>query len=231
MKLVIIIPAYNEELNIESSVMKALAYLGDKEGEVIVVNDGSLDRTGKIIDRLASEHPGRVRAIHHAKNEGYAPALRDGFLTARCDWIFYTDADNQFVLKEIDKLTALSEGADLVIGYRADRRDPPFRKFAARVYNAMVRFAFGLRGVSDIDCAFKLFRRNVFDRIRIESKYFLIDAEILIKAHRLGMVIRETPVSHLPRKLGASTVKPKHVLTTLLGLAKLYVRVKIRAFP
>jgi glycosyltransferase involved in cell wall biosynthesis len=228
MALSIVFPAYNEELNIESSVARALDYLKGKEGEVIVVNDGSSDRTAEILERLARENPGRVRLIHHEFNQGYAPALRDGFLAAKSDWIFYTDADNQFVLGEIDRLIAIREGADLAIGYRADRQDPALRKFAAATYNRMVRLAFGLKGVSDIDCAFKLFRREVFDRIRIESKHFLIDAEILIKAHRLGMVIRETPVTHLPRKLGTSTVKLKHVLNTLTGLVGLWFRLKCR---
>jgi glycosyltransferase involved in cell wall biosynthesis len=228
MALSIVFPAYNEELNVESSVARALEYLKGKEGEVIVVNDGSSDRTAEILERLAREHPGRVRPIHHELNQGYAPTLRDGFLAAKSDWVFYTDADNQFVLGEIDRLIAIREGADLAIGYRADRQDPPLRKFAAATYNRMVRLAFGLKGVSDIDCAFKLFRREVFERIRIESKHFLVDAEILIKAHRLGMVIRETPVTHLPRKLGSSTVKPKHVLTTLTGLIALYFRLKGR---
>ncbi|MFH1017559.1 MAG: glycosyltransferase family 2 protein [Pseudomonadota bacterium] len=228
MALSIVFPAYNEELNVENSVHQALAYLKDKEGEVIVVNDGSTDRTAELLEGLVRRFPGRVRAIHHAQNRGYAPTLRDGFLAAKGDWVFYTDADNQFVLGEIDRLTALSEGADLVIGYRADRQDPAFRKFTARIYNSMVHFVFGLRGVRDIDCAFKLFRRSVFNRIQIESRHFLIDAEILIKAQRLGMVIRETAVTHLPRKSGRSTVKPKHVLLTLIGLARLYWRVKTR---
>jgi dolichol-phosphate mannosyltransferase len=222
MWLSIVLPAYNEELNIGPSVKEGLDYLAARDGEVVAVNDGSRDRTGAILDELAAANPGRLRVLHHPVNLGYAPTLRDGFLAAKGDWIFYTDSDRQFVMREIDELFKLSEGADLVVGFRKDRQDPPLRKFAAWGYNRLVRLFFGLRGVRDIDCAFKLFRRDVFRKLEIRSAHFVVDAEILVKAHRLGLTIRETGVTHLPRPAGKSTVKPAHVAKTLVGLAKLW---------
>jgi glycosyltransferase involved in cell wall biosynthesis len=224
MELSIVFPAYNEEGNIEKAVQDSLAYLGSRPGEVLVVNDGSRDRTAEILSRLEKAHPGRVRALHHEINQGYAPTLRDGFLAAKGEWIFYSDSDNQFVLKELDLLMNLRDGVDMVVGYRKDRQDPAFRKFAAGTYNFLVRLFFGLRGVRDIDCAFKLFHRSVFQKIKIESSHFLIDGEILIKAQHLNMKIKEVGVTHLPREVGTSTVRFFHVTNTLAGLAKLYWR-------
>jgi glycosyltransferase involved in cell wall biosynthesis len=214
----------NEEANISDTVRSALAYLEGKTGEVIVVDDGSRDGTAGIVASWEKEHPGRVRLIRHPVNLGYAAALRRGFDEARGDWIFYSDADNQFDLREIDLLWPLSDGADMVVGFRKDRQDPPLRIFAARGYNRMASFLFRLQ-VRDIDCAFKLFRRDVFDRIRIESTRFLVDVEILAKARKLGMTVRETGVTHLPRTRGRSTVRFNDILRTLRGLAWLFGKI------
>jgi glycosyltransferase involved in cell wall biosynthesis len=222
MELSLVFPAFNEAANIREAVGSALAYLARRTGEVVVVNDGSGDETGALLDGLTRQHPDRVRAIHHPKNLGYAAALRDGFLAARGDWVFYTDADNQFDLAEIDRLWALREGMDLVVGYRLDRKDPPFRLFTARVWNLMIRALFGLRGVRDVDCAFKLFRRGFFDIVAIRSSGFLVDAELLVKAQRAGLKITETGVHHRPRVHGRSTVRVRHVLQALAGLGKLW---------
>jgi glycosyltransferase involved in cell wall biosynthesis len=221
MWLSIVFPAYDEEANIGAAVGDALAYLGDRDGEVVVVNDGSRDRTGEILDELARRHPGRVRPIHHASNQGYAAALRDGFLASRGDWIFYTDADRQFVLRELDTLLLHSPEADLIVGYRRHRKDPPLRRFAAWGYNRLICLCFGLRGVRDIDCAFKLFRRGVFRKLEIRSAHFVVDAEVLVKAQRAGLRIREVGVTHLPRRAGHSTVGPGHILQTLADLRDL----------
>lgn len=217
-------PAFNEEANISETVFNALSYLQGKQGEVVVVDDGSRDRTADLVDSLSKQHPGRVRLVRHAMNLGYAHALRDGFAAAKGDWIFYSDADNQFDLSEIDLLWPHSEGSDLVVGFRKNRQDPFPRILAARVYNWIARTLFGI-GVRDIDCAFKLFRKDVFDRIRIESSGFLVDCEILAKAHKSGMKVREVGVTHRPRTRGRSTVRARDVLRTLRGLAWLFKKI------
>jgi glycosyltransferase involved in cell wall biosynthesis len=224
MKLSIVFPAFNEKENIAESVSAALAYLGEKPGEVIVVDDGSRDETPSIVNALEKKHPGRVRLVPHPVNLGYAAALRDGFSAARGDWIFYSDADNQFDLREIDLLIPLTEGADLVVGFRKNRQDPPLRIFAAWGYNLVASTLFRL-SVRDIDCAFKLFRKDVFHRIRIESKGFLVDLEILAKARKQKMVVREVGVTHLPRTKGQSTVRFRDIFRTLRGIAWLLPRI------
>ncbi len=217
--LTVVLPAYNEEDNIEKSVRDALAVLPKYCNQycVLVVNDGSRDRTGEIAERLVQENPGHVRVIHHNPNQGYAAALRDGFLASETEYTFYTDSDNQFDYNDLEKLVPLAPDNDLVVGYRIDRQDPWIRLFVSRCYNILVSSIFGLK-VRDIDCAFKLFRRDVFDRIEIKSKGFLVDTEILAKAGRKNMRIAEVGVRHLPRMAGQSTVTPWDVFKTLRGV-------------
>lgn len=216
--LTVVLPAYNEEENIEKSVRDALAVLQRlcNRYEVIVVNDGSRDRTGEIADRLAAEIP-EVRAIHHNPNQGYAAALRNGFLATETEYTFYTDSDNQFDYSDLERLIPLAPGNDLVVGYRQDRQDAWIRIFVSRCYNKLVSTIFRL-GVRDIDCAFKLFRRDVFDKIDIRSQGFLVDTEILVKSRLAGLRLAEVGVRHLPREAGESTVTPWDVFRTLRGI-------------
>lgn len=218
--LSVVYPAFNEEACIERTVketietMERLGY----DYEIIVVNDGSKDRTKEILDSLAGE---RVRAIHFPQNRGYSPALREGFGAATKENIFYSDSDLQFDIAEIPRLVELIDSCDIAVGFRIDRQDPPQRKFAAKVYNLMARTIFGIKGVRDIDCAFKLFRKHVFDKIEIHSEQFVFDTEILAKAAFYGFTVKEVGVSHLPRAGGQSTVRFSHVVTTLKGVKKL----------
>lgn len=225
MNLSIVLPAYNEAENIPPAVQACLAYLGKRSGEIVVVDDGSTDKTAEILAGLSRAHPDRVKVVTHERNLGYGRALRDGFRAARGDWIFYTDSDLQFLVEEIDLLLPRTAEADIVAGYRRDRQDPWPRIVAAATYNRIMRALFGVR-VRDIDCAFKLFRRDVFAVIDIESNGFLVDAEILVKAGRAGLRIDEVGVTHLARRFGRSTVRFRHVLETLRGIAWLWRRTR-----
>ncbi|MDD5557155.1 MAG: flippase-like domain-containing protein [bacterium] len=224
--LTVFFPCFNEEENVERQTLevdRVLRGITD-DYEVVIVDDGSTDRTGEIADRLARENP-RVRVIRHPHNLGYGNALKSGFHGARKDLVLYTDGDCQFDIRDVRKLLPLMrEGVDMVVGYRADRQDRPLRKFVSRVYNRIIRLVFGLR-VRDIDCAFKLFRRSVFDRIEIRSERFLIDTEILVRAKRAGLTIVEAGVAHLPRTRGKSTVSPRDVFRTLRELALLWLHI------
>lgn len=217
--LTVVLPAYNEEDNIEKSVRDALAVLPKFCNRycVLIVNDGSRDRTGEIADRLVSEDPGHIRVIHHNPNQGYAAALRAGFLASETEYTFYTDSDNQFDYNDLEKLVPLAPQNDLVVGYRQDRQDAWIRIFVSRCYNILVSTIFSLR-VRDIDCAFKLFRRDIFDKIEIKYHGFLVDTEILTKARRLNLRIAEVGVRHLPRVAGQSTVTPWDIFKTLRGI-------------
>jgi len=202
LSLTIFFPCYNEEANVERVTLRALA-VGRRvahELEVIIVNDGSKDRTGEIADRLAGEHP-EVRAVHNHPNLGYGGALQRGFREATKNWVFYTDGDGQFDFEEIPKLLPLLESHDIVSCYRVDRKDSLVRKLNAWAWTTLVNCLFGLR-LRDIDCAFKIFPRELFERITVRSMGALIDTEILAKARNLGYSITQTEVHHYPRTAG-----------------------------
>ncbi len=197
-------PCYNEEGNVERVVRAALenaAGVAD-DFEVIVVNDGSRDRTGEVAERLAAQLP-QVRAVHHPRNRGYGAAVRSGFAAATKEFVFFTDGDGQFDLAELPLLTALVAGGDcdLALGYRLKRADPFTRSLKAWAYRAVIRLLFGLR-VRDIDCAFKLIRREVLDKVRLAAEGALVSAELLIRARKAGFRMREAGVHHYPRLVG-----------------------------
>ena len=225
-----VLPAYDEEENIEKATHDLAAVLEGlslQDWEVIIVDDGSKDRTGEIADRLAAENPDHVRVFHHRPNRGYAEALKTGFSNARCRLMFFTDADNQFDVREIKNLLPLVEEAHIVCGFRIYRFDPLTRLFMSWGFNLLVRIMFRIN-VRDIDCAFKLFRREVFDKVTIESKKFFVNAEVLAKAKYHGFQLREIGVRHYPRTAGSSTVRPSHVFSTLRELVHIWIDIHSR---
>ena len=221
-------PALNEEDNIAPIVDEALAVLPRfaDDLEVTVVDDGSSDRTGAIADELATKDP-RVRVIHHGTRRGYGGAVRSGLRSATKPWIFFTDGDRQFALEDLAHLIAASDGADAVVGFRKKRADPPRRLFVAWVYNRLIRVLFG-GGWRDVDCAFKLFRRDVFERVpleRVRSDGAFFSPELLITMQRAGVRVRQVGVRHFPRTAhepkGAS---PRVILRAIRDLLRLRLR-------
>lgn len=204
-RLSIVLPAFNEEGNIASALERAqeVAERLCDEHEVIVVDDGSTDRTVDIILECSVADP-RVRLLRHERNLGYGETLRTGFEAAKLDLIFFTDADNQFDLNELERFLALIDNVDVVAGYRIDRQDPPMRRFFAKGWNILVRILFYVP-VRDIDCAFKLFRRSVFDRIDLESIGAMVNTELMVKLARSGASVVEVGVTHHPRLAGRPT--------------------------
>ncbi len=218
-------PTYNERENLPIIVSKTKSVLERlaSDWEIIVVDDGSRDGTPALADEMAAADP-RVRVVHHETNLGYGAALRSGIEASRMDLIFYTDSDNQFDVEELARFVPELERADLVVGYRQHRQDPPFRLFVARVYNLIIRALFGLK-VRDIDCSFKLGRRSLLQSFRLCSNTGLGDAELLLKARRRGARIVELPVSHFHRTLGS--VSYEFPGTRRLGLVKPTVPLRI----
>ncbi len=196
-------PAHNEEANVEAMVSSALDFLPEvvEEFEIIVVDDGSRDRTKEIAESLAAAHP-QVRVVSHEVNRGYGGALKSGIGASRHSWIFFTDGDRQFDVRELrtllDKMDAQTTA---VIGYRMDRKDPWHRSLNARLYKGLIRILFGLK-VRDIDCAFKLIRADQVKPLPLKSNGALISAEMLIRMKKRGTVIREVGVGHFPRVAG-----------------------------
>ncbi len=225
--LSVFFPCYNEEGNVERvtrgavETVKALA----NDFEIIIVNDGSSDRTGEIADRLAEEIP-QVRAAHNNPNLGYGGAVARGLTEARMEWIFFTDGDGQFDIGEVPKLIALLDRCDFAVGYRIKRADPFIRSVNAWCWGTLVRALFGIR-VRDIDCAFKLLPKSLIDAVTLQSEGALISTELLAKAHNRGLRIAEVGVNHYPRTVGTQTgASPFVILKAFKELFRLRSRIR-----
>ena len=203
--LTVSLPAYNEADNIARMIDAVRSEAGPlvDELEIVVVDDGSSDATGDIV-RQISEEDSRVRLIQHPVNQGYGSAVRDAVWAATKELIFLTDSDLQFDLSELGRLLPLIDEGDLVVGYRYARNDPWHRTLFGHGWSWLVNLLFGYT-VRDVDCAFKLFRREVIDTIRVESGGAMFSAEFLVRAKKAGFKIVEEPVSHRPRVAGSST--------------------------
>ena len=202
--LTLFFPCHNEEENVESMAEQAVAAgrgITD-DLEVLIVDDGSQDRTGELAAEIAERIP-EVRVVSHPVNQGYGAALRSGFQAATKDWVFYTDGDGQFDLSELQGVLAGMGSHDIFSGYRGDRQDPAHRKLNAWVWNLVIRTLFGLR-LRDVDCAFKVFPRSFLREIEMQSDGAMVDTEVLAQAVRMGMSIQQAPVRHLPRVAGDS---------------------------
>ena len=203
-----VLPAYNEEAIIERTVRHVAGVLRDltHDFEVIVTNDGSRDRTGEILQALQHGEPDlHLRSITHGRNLGYGAALASGFDAASKDLVFLTDGDKQFDVRELAEfLPAMDAHTDLVVGWRRNRADPPMRKLNALGWKWLVNGLFGYTA-RDVDCAFKLFRRRVWESVTVYARGATFSAEFLIKARRLGFRVTELPVTHYPRTAGSPT--------------------------
>ena len=175
--------------------------------EVIVVNDGSADYTGELLDELARIHAPRVRIIHHPGNRGYGAALRTGFASATKDWIFYTDGDAQYDPRELrllaDACLARGQEVDVINGFKISRSDPWYRLVIGRMYHHFVKAMFGFK-LRDVDCDFRLIRRTVFDTIQLRSDSGTICLELVKKLQDAGFRFAEVPVHHYHRAFGRS---------------------------
>jgi glycosyltransferase involved in cell wall biosynthesis len=220
--LSVFFPCRNEQAAIEPLVQKAIAVLEAvaADYEIIIVNDGSTDRTGQIADRLAEQHS-RIRVVHHPVNRGYGAALASGFRAATKELVFYTDGDGQFDLNELPPLLSLMDRFDIVSCYRINRQEGMLRKFNAYCWCRLVGALFDLP-LRDIDCAFKLYRRSLFDGMEMLSTGALIDTEILARAKRKGSRITQVGVHHYPRIAGKATgANPQVILRAFKELFKL----------
>ena len=219
----IILPAFNEKANIRHAVFDILDYMNRLEiaFEIIVVDDGSCDGMFDVV-KAVSDANERVKCVRHPKNEGYGRAIRDGIRASNFDLVFFTDSDRQFDIKGLDIMLPLmyTGAVDVIVGYRLDRKDPRIRKFLSWGFNTLAGFLFDLN-VKDIDCAFKLFRKDIFRKIEIESSNFFVNTEILAKARFLGLEILEVGVAHFPRAAGKSTVSFKYIPITLRELYRI----------
>lgn len=196
--------------------------------EVLVINDGSEDYTPIVLDRLANALP-RVRIIHHDGNKGYGGALRTGFASASKDWIFYTDGDAQYDVRDLHALLEeFTDDIDMVQGFKISRNDPWYRKVIGRIYHHTVKFMFGLK-VRDVDCDFRLIRRSLFERVKLTRSSGVICVELMKKIQDNHSVIVEAGVSHYHRAYGKSQFfNFKRIWKTGVDLIRLWFELVIR---
>jgi dolichol-phosphate mannosyltransferase len=222
--LSIVLPAFNEEDNIEGAVEEAreVAERLARAWEVIVVDDGSRDTTAARVLAISQEEP-RVRLISFPRNRGYGAALREGFGAAQGDLIFYTDSDRQFDMNELRYFLPLMERTDVALGFRVYRYDAVLRCVLSWIFNRLVSLLFRVR-VRDVDCSFKLFRREVLETIDLETTDFFIDTELVAKARKWNFGILEKGVRHYPRRAGESAIRAGHIPRTLATIARMWIR-------
>ncbi|CAA9557168.1 MAG: hypothetical protein AVDCRST_MAG73-3393 [uncultured Thermomicrobiales bacterium] len=203
--LSLVLPAHNEEANIGVVVERALATLPafTSEFEIIVVDDGSRDRTKSIVEELSAAHP-QVKVVHHPTNKGYGGALTSGFRQATGDYVMFMDADRQFDIADLALLSPFVGGFDVVAGFRKERNDPVHRRVFAEIFNVVVRVLFGVH-LRDIDCAFKVFRGDLLRSIELTAPGALINTEMQAKLRRKGATIQQVGVNHYPRIAGVAT--------------------------
>jgi len=228
--LSIVLPCFDEEANVADAIRyaSAAAAASALEWEVIVVDDGSADATAEIAAAFAAADE-RVRLVLHAVNRGYGDALRSGIAAARMPWIFLTDADLQFDLRELEAFVPLAGGADLLVGRRAQRQDPLGRRLSARAWNWLVRTLFALP-VRDVDCAFKLVRASALDGVELRAHGAMISTELIVKLLARGASLRERDVRHRPRVAGEqSGANPRVVLRAFRELVAM--RGELRGGP
>ena len=175
-----------------------------------------------------ARHFSWLKIVHHPKNRGYGGALRTGFETASKDLVFYTDGDAQYDPRELVKLyEALGPEVDFVNGYKIGRSDPLHRIVIGRVYHRSVRTAFGLR-LRDVDCDFRLMRREVFRKVALTRSSGVICVELMKKVQDHGFRIAEVPVHHYHRTYGKSQFfNLRRVARTLLDLARLWLELVV----
>jgi glycosyltransferase involved in cell wall biosynthesis len=228
--LSVFFPAYNDSGTIASLVISArqtAASLTDNF-EVIVVDDGSADRTAQIVDELARTYAD-VKVVHHPRNRGYGAALRSGFAAATRELVFYTDGDAQYDPTEMAILwRALRTDVDVVNGYKISRSDPFHRIVIGRLYHHFVKLLFGLT-VRDVDCDFRLLRRSIFDRVSLETSSGVICLEMMKKIQDAGFTVAEVPVHHYHRVYGRSQFfNFRRLFKTAVDVAALWVALVIR---
>jgi len=228
--LSIFFPAYNDSGTIASLVITALRTAREltPDHEVIVVNDGSADKTAEILDELARTYP-QVRVVHHETNRGYGGALRSGFASATRDLIFYTDGDAQYDPAEMEVLwKRFDESVDLVNGYKISRSDPMHRIVIGRVYHHTVKILFGLT-VRDVDCDFRMMRRSIFEKVHLEKNSGVICLEMMKKITDAGFRIAEVPVHHYHRAYGRSQFfNFRRLFRTAIDVFKLWFALVVR---
>jgi glycosyltransferase involved in cell wall biosynthesis len=229
-ELSVFLPAYNEEAHVERTTLdvKSVLLKIANKWEILIINDGSKDNTGKIALDL-HEKDKRVKLITHKINRGYGAALKSGFYNAKYEWVAFIDIDGQFDFSEVEKLidAQAKTHADLVIGYYKDRKVPLYRKLNSFAWQVVVNLLFGLN-VRDIDCGFKLINHKVIKKIPelVSERGAFISSEFLIKAKKEGFKIVEVGVTHFPATKKGTGANLNVIIKSFLDLFKLWQKLR-----
>jgi len=228
--LSVFFPAYNDAPALPELLRKTFAVLETHvaDYEVIVVNDGSRDRTGEVLEDLRRANAPYLRVVTHEENRGYGGALRSGFAAAQKDFVFYTDGDGQYDVGELPKLIALVRPpTGLVNGYKLERQDPQHRIWIGSTYNFCARLLFRIR-IRDIDCDYRLIRRALLDQIHLTSTSGTICVELVRKLELSGCEVKEVGVHHYPRLYGRSQFfRIRSLAVTFYQLLRLWFRLVV----
>ncbi len=217
-------PAYNDEKNLPDLIPVVVNFLTkySKKFEIIIIEDGSPDKTDIVADELAKKFP-NIRVVHHVKNMGYTATLKEGFETAKYDYVMYTDGDNQYDVFDAAPYLSLLDHADVIAGYAIKKAVSPYRKFQSGIYNFLITVLFFVR-YKDVNCSLKIFKKHVLQHITIKSSPYgaFIDGELVLKAKKQGYTIAQFPVTHYERKRGiASRAKPLLISSAFTDMLKL----------
>ena len=227
-ELSVFFPAYNEAKNIENTVLSAKKVLKRvaETWEILVINDGSEDKTAEIVESLGREDT-RIKVISHKINKGYGATLKTGFKKAKYEWVAFADSDGQFNFSEITKFLEKKDEADLILGFRKKRADSLLRKIFTWGWNLFPKIILGMKA-KDYSCGFKMIKKKVFEDIQpLVGEEKVTQIELLVKAQRMGFKFAEVGVSHYPRKAGHATgANIKVVIRSIFDLMNLWGKLK-----
>jgi glycosyltransferase involved in cell wall biosynthesis len=228
--LSVFFPAYNDAPSLPQLIAHTFSVLAEhvEDYEVIVVNDGSRDATAAVLEELRARYAPHLRIVTHPENRGYGGALRSGFAAATREWVFYTDGDGQYDVRELPLLLQLgAPDTGLVNGFKLERNDPAHRIWIGNIYNFCARLLFRIR-IRDIDCDYRLIRRTLLEKVQLTSTSGTICVELVRKLEMSGCRVAEVGVHHYPRLHGRSQFfRVRSLAKTFYQLLRLYVRLVV----
>ena len=226
--IAIFFPVYRDEATVETVANKSLKVLSDiaSKYKVIIVDDGSPDKSGEIADKLAEDHPDKILSVRHEKNLGYGAALQTGFkYSLDYEWICFTDGDNQYDVNELYHITKLLHHYDLIVTFRYSKIYGTLRIFISYIYNLIIRWLFKSR-LKDHNCGLKIIRSSVIKDMELISNSAFIGAEIIINAMVRGYPIGEVGIKTYPRTFGESSVMSmRHITNSIRDMLRVYVKI------
>lgn len=221
------IPAYNEEENIKNAIEEAYNFLIklNRDFEIVIINDGSKDKTGVIAESLKPKYP-QLKVYHHKLNRGFAGAIKSCYKMATKDLVYLAPADGQVKIEELSKFLDSIQDSNVVVGYRIQRPESFKRRLPSIVFHFLLHNLLGIK-VKEISTCI-LYRKPVLDSIETEAKSAFLEAEIIYKAQKKGYKIKEVGINYYPRVAGKSKGdNPVVIIKTVLDLLRLCLKLRL----